>query len=135
MFKITDFATITGLTIRTLQYYDEIGLLVPHREKNGHRVYSHRDLVIINEIILLKNMGLKLEEIIEYVNSSKPVDLTRSLDKQRRILKSKVEEINKQISNIEWLIEVGNSGRYWKKRRSEKCILRIIHYKKRYQKY
>ncbi|HFI0683479.1 TPA: MerR family DNA-binding transcriptional regulator, partial [Streptococcus suis] len=44
MFKITEFSKITGLTIRTLQYYDEIGLLIPNREKNDHRTYSYNDL-------------------------------------------------------------------------------------------
>ncbi|MHA3224818.1 MerR family transcriptional regulator [Globicatella sulfidifaciens] len=110
MFKITEFATITGLTIRTLQYYDEIGLLVPHREKNGHRVYSYKDLIIINEVILLKNMSFSLDEITEYINSSKQVDLKKSLIRQKKILKSRVEEINKQILNLEWLIEVDNKS-------------------------
>lgn len=104
MFKITDFSNITGLTIRTLQYYDDIGLLVPHREKNGHRVYSLRDLIIINEIILLKNIGFSLDEIKEHLKASKQVNLKKMLENQKIILKIKAQEINKQISNLEWLI-------------------------------
>jgi DNA-binding transcriptional MerR regulator len=110
MFKITEFSKITGLTIRTLQYYDEIGLLIPNREKNDHRTYSYNDLVIVNEIILLKDMGFKLEAIAEHVSSKNQTDLKKSLLLQKKILSDKIQEIQKQLEKINWLIQSGENS-------------------------
>lgn len=106
MFKITEFSNITGLTIRTLQYYDEIGLLVPSRGENGHRSYSYNDLIKVHEIILLKDMGFKLDEIIKHISTKENKELKNSLYLQRKILANKIKEIESQLRNIDWLIQV-----------------------------
>lgn len=110
MFKITEFSKITGLTIRTLQYYDEIGLLVPNRKENGHRTYSYSDLIIVNEIILLRDMGFKLESIVEHTSSKKQSDLKESLILQKKILTKKIHDIQKQLNNIECLIHFNENN-------------------------
>lgn len=105
MFKITEFSQLSGLTIRTLQYYDEIGLLVPLREKNGHRLYSYQDLILINEIILLKNTGLSLERITQQLKTNPKLDLKKSLQRQKNMLVNQRHVIQQQIENLEWLIQ------------------------------
>jgi DNA-binding transcriptional MerR regulator len=109
MFKITEFSAITGLTIRTLHYYDEIGLLVPDRKENGHRLYSYANLVTVNEIILLKSMGITLEEISQHIQLERPNDLTSSLRLQRKLLIRKAQEIKQQLANLEWLIDMSEN--------------------------
>src|SRR5438477_12459808 len=62
--KVGDLARRTGLTIRTLHHYDEIGLLKPslHTE-TGHRLYAHGDIARLQRIVSLKQLGFSLEEI------------------------------------------------------------------------
>src|SRR5437899_6587239 len=62
--KVGELARRTGLTIRTLHHYDEIGLLKPslHTE-TGHRLYAHDDIARLQQIVSLKQLGFSLEEI------------------------------------------------------------------------
>lgn len=62
--KVGELATVTGLTVRTLHYYDEIGLLSPSgRSGAGHRLYSTDDVQRLYRIGLLRGLGLRLEEV------------------------------------------------------------------------
>jgi DNA-binding transcriptional MerR regulator len=63
-FKVGELARATGLTVRTLHYYDEIGLLTPsQRSGGGHRLYSPSDVQRLYRIGLLRRIGLRLDEI------------------------------------------------------------------------
>lgn len=63
-FKVGDLARATGLTVRTLHYYDEIGLLTPsHRSGGGHRLYAPSDVQRLYRIGLLRRIGLPLDVI------------------------------------------------------------------------
>jgi DNA-binding transcriptional MerR regulator len=59
----SQFAGIAGVTIRTLRYYDRIGLLKVKRTKAGYRLYRLSDLERIEQIVALKFLGLSLPEI------------------------------------------------------------------------
>ncbi|GIP29055.1 hypothetical protein J23TS9_41850 [Paenibacillus sp. J23TS9] len=62
--KVGDLAKLTGLTVRTLRYYDQIGLLSPSGQtESGHRLYSESNLSRLHQILSLKELGLSLEEI------------------------------------------------------------------------
>src|SRR5437762_6619436 len=62
--KVGELAKRTGLTIRTLHHYDEIGLLKPslHTEA-GHRLYTAADLARLRQVLSLRQLGFALEEI------------------------------------------------------------------------
>jgi MerR family transcriptional regulator, thiopeptide resistance regulator len=63
-FKVGDLARASGLTIRTVRYYDQIGLLHPSRRTSGgHRVYADADVRRLYRICLLRQVGMPLEEI------------------------------------------------------------------------
>jgi MerR family transcriptional regulator, thiopeptide resistance regulator len=63
-FKIGDLSKRTGVSIRTLHYYDEIGLLSPsHRTESGYRVYGKPDVIRLQQIITLKQIGFSLEDV------------------------------------------------------------------------
>lgn len=69
--KVGGLAKQTGLSVRTLHYYDQIGLLVPSRNKgNGHRLYTGTDIVKLQQIVALKHLGFALEEIKEFLQSA-----------------------------------------------------------------
>ena len=62
--KVGDLAKQTGVSVRTLHYYDEIGLLSPsHRTEVGYRLYSKDDIIRLQQIVSLKQIGFSLEEI------------------------------------------------------------------------
>lgn len=63
-FKIGALAKKTGLTVRALHHYDEIGLLSPsHRTQTGHRLYTEGDVQKLQEILLLQLMNFSLGQI------------------------------------------------------------------------
>jgi len=62
--KVGELAAETGLTVRTLHHYDEIGLLVPsERSSSGHRLYGEDDVRRLYRIVALRQIGLSLEEV------------------------------------------------------------------------
>lgn len=64
LLKVGALASQTGLTIKTLHHYDAIGLLVPsHRSDAGYRMYNHDDLMRLNQIQSLKQLGFALADI------------------------------------------------------------------------
>jgi DNA-binding transcriptional MerR regulator len=59
-----EFAELTKVTVRTLRYYDRIGILKPgFRKPNGYRVYTDEDLLRLQQIVTLKFMGFSLARI------------------------------------------------------------------------
>ncbi|WP_240421250.1 MerR family transcriptional regulator [Paenibacillus periandrae] len=62
--KVGELAKLTGLTIRTLRYYDQIGLFSPSGfSDSGHRLYNETDISRLHQILALKELNLSLEEI------------------------------------------------------------------------
>ncbi len=63
-YTVQQLSRLTGLTPRTLRYYDDIGLLRPkRREENDYRLYGEADVVRLHRILRYREMGLALEEI------------------------------------------------------------------------
>ncbi|ANB58257.1 merR HTH regulatory family protein [Anoxybacillus sp. B7M1] len=68
-YSISEIAKKTGVSIRTLRYYDEIGLLQPAKApSSGHRMYTEEDIVRLYKIMSLKFIGLRLDEIRQYID-------------------------------------------------------------------
>ncbi len=66
-YKIGELAEMFGLTVRTIRYYDELGLLRPStREEGEQRRYPEQNLVYLKRILQLKSYGLSLGEIKEF---------------------------------------------------------------------
>ena len=64
MYTVKELSRLTGLTPRTLRYYDAIGLLSPARNRdNDYRLYGGAEVDRLQEILLYREMGLPLEEI------------------------------------------------------------------------
>jgi len=102
-FSIGKIAKLTGVTVRTLQYYDNIDLLPVDKEKtNGKRYYSEADLAKLQQILFYKTMGLQVKEIKKLfedeTNQEKVISI---LNKQRDILYHRMNEIKGNIAYIE----------------------------------
>lgn len=63
-YTVKALAELTGLTPRTLRYYDAIGLLHPRRDRgNDYRLYGPEEVSRLEDILLYRDMGVPLEEI------------------------------------------------------------------------
>src|SRR5260370_5665552 len=63
-YRVGEFATLTGVSIRTLHHYDQLGLLRPaEHSEAGYRLYSARDLLRLQQILALRYLGFALKHI------------------------------------------------------------------------
>ena len=66
--KVGELARRTGLTVRTLHHYDEIGLLKPSLHTGaGHRLYTAIDVARLQQVLSLRQLGFSLDEIREFL--------------------------------------------------------------------
>ncbi|PER23791.1 MerR family transcriptional regulator [Bacillus cereus] len=102
-YSIGEFSKKTGTSIRTLQYYDEIGLLKPEKNMNsGHRIYKNKDVLGLQKIVSLKILGYSLEEIrVMLKMPSLNVSLKETLEQQRKAFEEKKKQIEVSIKAIE----------------------------------
>ncbi|PFD44302.1 MerR family transcriptional regulator [Bacillus cereus] len=102
-YSIGKFSKRTGISIRALQYYDEIGLLKPEKKmSSGHRVYKDRDILELQKIVSLKILGYSLEEIRVMLNmKSLNISLKETLQNQRAAFEEKKKQLEVSIKAIE----------------------------------
>jgi MerR family transcriptional regulator, thiopeptide resistance regulator len=93
-------ATRTGLTIRTLHHYDEIGLLSPSaRTRSGYRLYSDADVRRLERIVLLRGLGMPLESIASAMQGDGHA-LIELLERHSRAVDGKIDELRKVQSRL-----------------------------------
>jgi DNA-binding transcriptional MerR regulator len=89
--RVGELAEQTGLTVRTLHHYDEIGLLVPSLHNSaGHRRYTAADVRRLHRVIALRGFGFALAEIAEL--------LDESTIEPRTLLCRQLDQVNEQIA-------------------------------------
>ena len=100
--QIKEFAEFTGVSVRTLHYYDEIGLLRPaHVDKaTGYRFYDETSLLRMQEILFYRELDFSLKSIGEIL-SSPHYDKTGVLQEQKHLLQLKKERLERLISAID----------------------------------
>ena len=89
MYHIKEAAELSGVSVKTLHYYDKIGLLVPVKSENGYRTYSQEDLERLQVILYYKYLGFSLDQIAELLAEEKsnfitPFDQTVGLFDSRK---------------------------------------------------
>lgn len=102
--KVGDLGKITGLSIRTLHYYEEFGLLIPSgRTESGHRVYGEKDLVRLQQILSLKQLGFSLDDIKSCLNERKmvPIQIVKAHKKRIEEEKVRIEKLHGLLSSLE----------------------------------
>ncbi len=102
-YQIKEISQMTSLSIRSLQYYDEVGLLKPtKRSDSGYRLYSEADLLILQQIITLKFLGFSLSTIKEIL-ANPNFNLAESMSLQARELSEKANKINEAASLLTYI--------------------------------
>ena len=99
---IQEFARFTGVSVRTLHYYDEIGLLKPARvdKSTGYRYYDEQSLLRMQEILFYRELDFSLKSI-EEILSSPHYDKNQALKEQKALLILKKERLENLISAID----------------------------------
>ena len=107
--QIKEFAKLTGVSVRTLHYYDEIGLLKPAcvDRVTGYRYYDDASLLRMQEILFYRELDFSLKRIKEIL-ASLGYDKTKALKEQKRLLILKKERLERLISAIDGAVKGEN---------------------------
>lgn len=91
-----ELAAMSGVSVRTLHHYDQIGLLTPAREPNGYRSYSPSDVQRLQQVLLFRACGLELAEIKRVLDSPG--------FSQKEALGAHLAELKRRRQNLDTLI-------------------------------
>ena len=107
--QIKEFAEFTGVSVRTLHYYDEIGLLTPAfvDKTTGYRFYDENSLLRMQEILFYRELDFSLKSIGEIL-SSPNYDKNKALKEQKLLLTLKKERLERLISAIDGAVKGEN---------------------------
>ena len=102
---VGEMAKKMGVTVRTLQYYDQQGLLSPSAEsEGGRRLYTDRDMILLHQILSLKHLGFSLDAIKNHLTALEtPADVAAALTEQASVLRRKIETLSESLQAIEAL--------------------------------
>lgn len=96
-----EVAAITGITVRTLHYYDKIGLLCPRRnQQNGYRFYLDEDLDQLQQILFFKACGFSLASIQQMLNRP-DFDREKAFELQRNYLLHEKKRIDTMLDTLD----------------------------------
>lgn len=104
MMKIGAFAKLSGITVKTLRHYDELGLLKPAyvEEASGYRYYTADQLLTIRRIEGFKEQGLTLERIRPLLTGAvSPTEAERTLLEKRQELEAQIRKAQQQLEEID----------------------------------
>jgi MerR family transcriptional regulator, thiopeptide resistance regulator len=100
LLQVHEFALRAGVTVRTLHYYDRLGLLKPSAyTSSGHRLYGERELARLQQIVTLKFIGFPLKQIKQLLDG-KNFDIKTTLHLQRQIIEEKRRHLDLAILAI-----------------------------------
>ncbi|MBR3024203.1 MAG: MerR family transcriptional regulator [Oscillospiraceae bacterium] len=101
-YQIKEFAKLTDVSVRTLHYYDETGLLKPAfvDEQNGYRFYDENSLARMQEILFYRELDFPLKDILKIL-SSPDYDRKKALEAQKELMILKKNRIEKLISALD----------------------------------
>src|SRR5215510_3401762 len=103
MFRIGDFSRLTGVSVKTLHHYDDIGLFKPLRTDpfTGYRFYSFEQLPRLNRILALKDLGFSLEQIARILDDDLSAEqLTGMLRLRQAELQKQAEAAHHRLARV-----------------------------------
>lgn len=109
-FHIGQIARFFDLPASTLRYWDEVGILTPHKNHtNSYREYTVSDLMTISDIIFYKNLGISLQQI-GAMEQAEPEEHTRllcgkieELERQQQEIAQRIQKLHNHLAAIETL--------------------------------
>lgn len=101
-YKTGEFAKKASISIRTVRYYDQKGLLKPSViDTNGYRLYTDKDFEKLQKILSLKYLGFSLDDIFAMTANDSYLSLKQSLDLQMKLIQQKIETLQSMQSFLQ----------------------------------
>ncbi len=104
MFRIGEFSRLSQVPVKTLRYYDEIGLLHPAKvdESSGYRLYSLHQLSRLNMLLVLRDLGFTLEQVAMLMQEAVSVEQVRGMLRMRRTeIEGRLDEERLRLARVE----------------------------------
>lgn len=100
-YTVKQLANLSGVSVRTLHWYDQQGLLVPaYRGANGYRYYEEEQLLVLQQILFFKELGFNLNDI-EALLGSDYFNQIHALETHRRVLLEEIERKKQLVETID----------------------------------
>ena len=113
LYRVGEFAELTGVSIRTLHHYDQIGLLRPSaRSDGGYRLYSGEELLRLQQILTLRYLGYSLASIRALLKRP-DFQVLASLRVQRGVLRDRISELERIDAALAELIDQRTETGQW----------------------
>ena len=97
MYTVGDLAKEMGISVRTVRFYDEKGILRPAGySQAGYRIYDENSVEKLQKILMLRFLDFSLEQIEQMVGDEE-VDVRQSLAEQERLLTEKLEHLERVL--------------------------------------
>jgi DNA-binding transcriptional MerR regulator len=110
MKTVGEVAELAGVTVRTLHHYDELGLLSPsERSGAGYRLYSHDDLERLQEILIWRQLGFSLVEIVSLLDDPGD-DRLAALERQRELVGREIDRLGALAAAVDAAIDAQKNG-------------------------
>lgn len=108
MKTVKEVSEISGISVRTLHYYDEIGLLIPTEiNEAGYRLYDDKAIERLQRILYFREFDLPLKEI-KAIMDNPNLDMDKLLADQRKILYAKKERLERLVASIDDILKGEN---------------------------
>ena len=109
-YSVSDVARVTGITVRALHHYDDIGVLHPSgRSLSGYRIYEDADLERLQEILFFRELGFGLDEIRRSLTDP-GLDRRETLLRQRSLMVDQVNRFRQMVSAIDSALDSIDEG-------------------------
>ena len=100
MYLVKKVSEMSGVSVRTLHHYDEIGLLSPQKAENGYRYYSEEDMTRLQSILFYKYLGFSLKDIKQMIEQ-KDRDILSHLQRQLNLMQAENAKLLTLIETLE----------------------------------
>lgn len=108
MRTVKEISDITGISVRTLHYYDEIGLLKPtDKSEAGYRLYDDKALETLQQILFFREFDISLRDI-KAVMDDPALEKNKILQMQQKMLMAKKERLERLIASIDDILKGEN---------------------------
>lgn len=109
MYTVHELAELAGISVRTLHYYDEIGLLKPNSiQKNGYRRYDEKELLRLQQILFFRELDFPLDEVKKILNRPDFL-VVDALREHKKLIRLKQKHLEKLINTIDKTIKRMNN--------------------------
>lgn len=100
-YTVNQLAKLAGVSVRTLHFYDEAGLLKPSAiQKNGYRLYEEKELLLLQQILFFKELDFSLEDIKKMI-TAKHFDMVAALHDHKQLIEIKKKRLTGLLKTID----------------------------------